>query len=198
MANDSIVSTRPSNALKGAPRHTLRRRPLRFPNKAAKYMAWILRLATNLWQSPWCGACPRGVAAQLWRSRGARGSHCTALPHSAGFTAARAGHHHARRSSCGPGGAYMNWIRELDMNNTGFYKMKPRSCKILRARRRAARGAGVRPPTMITRRHFFSTAPSRMSSATVERPAPIARQRACGAQRRKGQCHECPHSSFLL
>ena len=116
MANDSIVSTRPSNALKGAPRHTLRRRPLRFPNKAAKYMAWILRLATNLWQSPWCGACPRGVAAQLWRSRGARGSHCTALPHSAGFTAARAGHHHARRSSCGPGGAYMNWIRELDMN----------------------------------------------------------------------------------
>lgn len=116
VANDSIVSTRPSNALKGAPRHTLRRRPLRFPNKAAKYMAWILRLATNLWQSPWCGACPRGVAAQLWRSRGARGSHCTALPHSAGFTAARAGHHHARRSSCGPGGAYMNWIRELDMN----------------------------------------------------------------------------------
>ena len=33
--------------------------------------------------------------------------------------------------------------------------------------------------------------PSRMSSATVERPAPIARQRACGAQRRKSQCH--PH-----
>ena len=55
----------------------------------------------------------------------------------------------------------------------------------------AARGAGVRPPTEITRRHFFSTAPSCMSSATVERPAPIARQRACGAQRRKNQCH--PH-----
>ena len=55
----------------------------------------------------------------------------------------------------------------------------------------AARGAGVRPPTEITRRHFFPTAPSHMSSATVERPAPIARQRACGAQRRKSQCH--PH-----
>ena len=69
--------------------------------------------------------------------------------------------------------------------------MKPRSCKILGARRRRRGGAGVRPPTEITRRHFFSTAPSCMSSATVERPAPIARQRACGAQRRKSQCH--PH-----
>ena len=69
--------------------------------------------------------------------------------------------------------------------------MKPRRCKILRAAAAAARGAGVRPPTEITRRHFFSTAPSCMSSATVERPAPIARQRACGAQRRKSQCH--PH-----
>ena len=49
----------------------------------------------------------------------------------------------------------------------------------------------MRPPTEITRRHFFPTAPSCMSSATVERPAPIARQRACGAQRRKSQCH--PH-----
>ena len=66
-----------------------------------------------------------------------------------------------------------------------------RSCKILRAARRRRRGAGVRPPTEITRRNCFSTAPSRMSSATVERPAPIARQRACGAQRRKSQCH--PH-----
>ena len=75
--------------------------------------------------------------------------------------------------------------------HTGFYKMKPRSCKILRARAAAARGAGVRPLTEITRRNFFSTAPSRMSSASEKRPAPIARQSACGAQRRKSQCH--PH-----
>ena len=45
-------------------------------------------------------------------------------------------------------------------------------------------GAGVRPPTEIARRHSFSTTPSRVRSATVERPAPIARQRACGAQRK--------------
>ena len=79
---------------------------------------------------------------------------------------------------------------------TGFYKMKPRSCKILRAARRgggAARGAGVRPPSEITRRNFFSTAPLRMFSASEKRPAPIARQRACGAQRRKSQYY--PHST---
>ena len=61
--------------------------------------------------------------------------------------------------------------------------MKPRSCKILRARRRraAAQACGhqLRSPAAI----FFPTAPSHMSSATVKRPAPIARQRACGAQR---------------
>ena len=39
----------------------------------------------------------------------------------------------------------------------------------------------------ITRRNFPPTAPSRMSSATIERPAPMARQSACGAQRRKAQ-----------
>ena len=49
----------------------------------------------------------------------------------------------------------------------------------------------MRPPTEITRRHFFSTAPPCMYSASEKHPAPIARQRACGAQRRKSQCH--PH-----
>ena len=45
-------------------------------------------------------------------------------------------------------------------------------------------GTCILPPTEIARRHSFSTTPSRVPFATVERPAPIARQRACGARRK--------------
>ena len=51
-----------------------------------------------------------------------------------------------------------------------------RAQRITRSRRAAQRGLA---------------APSRISSATIERPAPIARQGACGVQRRKSAAAEC-------
>lgn len=58
----------------------------------------------------------------------------------------------------------------------GWICSHTRAQRITRSRRAAQRGLA---------------APSRISSATIERPAPIARQGACGVQRRKSAAAEC-------